>query len=127
MTKDEAQHLIDCVEELLRLIPKSKKFEALGAANELFLHLERVKREAAPREPLFQNFEDWFDNWDVTKDKEVRRLCKISWNVARKGYIGPAAPNWCQMCDAPVPIISAEKCDVANCPHPAPASGTEGQ
>lgn len=46
MKKDEAQHLIDCVKELLRLIPKSKKMEALGLANELFLHLEKVKREA---------------------------------------------------------------------------------
>jgi len=46
MTKDEAQHLIDAVNELLDLIPKSKKMEALGAANDLFLHLEKAKREA---------------------------------------------------------------------------------
>ncbi len=46
MTKDEVQHLLDCVEELVRLIPKSKKLEALSAASDVFLFLEKMKREA---------------------------------------------------------------------------------
>ena len=46
MTKQEAQNLIDALNELLDLIPKSKKVDALIAANDLFLHLEKAKREA---------------------------------------------------------------------------------
>lgn len=42
----EAQSLIDAVNELLALIPKSRKMEGLGAANDLFLHLEQLKRDA---------------------------------------------------------------------------------
>lgn len=49
MTKDEIQHLIDCVEALIDLIPKSKKMEALGAANELFFALEKMKHNAIPQ------------------------------------------------------------------------------
>jgi len=38
--------LIDAVDELLALIPKSRKMEGLGVANDLFLHLEQLKRDA---------------------------------------------------------------------------------
>ena len=48
MTKEEIKHLIDCVEHLISLIPKSRKMQSLGAANELFLYLEKQKREIKP-------------------------------------------------------------------------------
>ena len=46
MKKSDWQHLINCANAIVDLVPKSKKMEALGAANEIFLHLEKGKREA---------------------------------------------------------------------------------
>ena len=34
-------------------------------------------------EYLVNKFEDWFNDWDTTKDSEVRRLCGIAFRVAR--------------------------------------------
>ncbi len=46
VTKAEAKEARECATELLNAIPKSKKADAFGAANELFLFIDKVEREA---------------------------------------------------------------------------------
>lgn len=46
--------------------------------------LERIlARTGEPPQWKFVSFKEWFDLWDTTKDSEIRRLCEITWNVAR--------------------------------------------
>jgi hypothetical protein len=47
MEKLTGAHGIECVEHILSLLPKSNNIEAIGAANELFLHFEDMKRQEA--------------------------------------------------------------------------------
>jgi hypothetical protein len=42
----EARHALECANAIVDLLPKSKKLEALGEMNDLFLFLEKCIREA---------------------------------------------------------------------------------
>jgi len=42
----EARHALECANVIVDLLPKSKKIEAIGAMNDLFLFLEKCIRDA---------------------------------------------------------------------------------
>jgi hypothetical protein len=50
---------------------------------EIAAQLAEMNEQVCPYK--FTKFEDWFDLWDTTRDPEVRRLCKVSWDVSRYG------------------------------------------
>lgn len=45
----EARHALECANVIVDLLPKSKKIEAIGEMNELFLFLEKCIRETKSR------------------------------------------------------------------------------
>lgn len=60
----------------------------IGALGKLITDLQTENAElktkvAVKTTPAFEKFEDYFDIWDTTHDPEIRRLCKIVWEVSR--------------------------------------------
>jgi hypothetical protein len=54
----------------------------IGALGKVIIDLQSEARRAEST-PLFDRFEDWFNSWDTTKSPEIRRLCRIAWELGR--------------------------------------------